>query len=54
MASTYTLGPLAGNTWMQYSNAAGQVYYLHAVSQEPTYTIPTGWEDTATVSNVII
>lgn len=48
---TYDLGPLVGNTWYQYANSAGQIYYRNATTQEITYTIPAGWEDGATVSD---
>ncbi|KAH6665407.1 hypothetical protein B0J14DRAFT_606071 [Halenospora varia] len=46
-SSTYDLGPLVGNSWYQYSNAAGQIYYYHHTTRETTYSIPAGWEDAA-------
>ncbi|KAH8800757.1 hypothetical protein F5884DRAFT_808710, partial [Xylogone sp. PMI_703] len=46
-AIIYDLGPLSGNTWHQYSNAAGQVYYYEYSTRETTYSIPVGWEDAA-------
>jgi len=43
------LGSLAGNSWYQHSNAAGQIYYGQYTTRETTYSIPAGWEDAAGV-----
>ncbi|RSL49417.1 hypothetical protein CEP54_012462 [Fusarium duplospermum] len=39
------LGNLVGDQWSQYSNHAGQIYYVEIATGESQYSIPTGWED---------
>lgn len=38
-------GNLVGDEWSQYSNDAGQVYYVEIATGGSQYEIPTGWED---------
>lgn len=44
------VGNLLGNQWQQYSNAAGQMYYVELATGASQYSIPSGWEDQADVS----
>ncbi|KAM0207602.1 hypothetical protein ACHAQD_011999 [Fusarium lateritium] len=39
------VGNLVGDQWQQYSNVAGQVYYVQAATGASQYSIPPGWED---------
>lgn len=45
MSESYYLGPLVGDTWFQYADSDGQVYYYDSVTGESTFYIPSGWED---------
>jgi hypothetical protein len=51
MANThYDLGPLVNNTWNQWCQLSGQIYYEEIATGETSYTIPAGWEDGVGVS----
>jgi hypothetical protein len=39
------LGNLTGDEWSQYSNDAGQVFYVDSVTGQSQFEIPAGWED---------
>ncbi|KIL83763.1 hypothetical protein FAVG1_13039 [Fusarium avenaceum] len=41
------VGNLVGNQWQQYSNDAGQMYYVEVTTGATQYAIPSGWEDHA-------
>ncbi|CAJ0551383.1 Ff.00g113130.m01.CDS01 [Fusarium sp. VM40] len=41
------VGNLVGNQWQQYSNDAGQMYYVEVTTGATQYAIPSGWEDQA-------
>jgi hypothetical protein len=44
------LGNLFGDEWSQYSNAAGQIYYVEISTGGSQYEIPTGYEDSPQVT----
>ncbi|KAH7242634.1 hypothetical protein BKA59DRAFT_514150 [Fusarium tricinctum] len=43
----FYVGNLVGNQWQQYSNDAGQMYYVEVTTGTSQYAIPSGWEDQA-------
>lgn len=46
------LGLLSGNTWRQWGDASGLIYYQNlATPSVTTYCLPAGWEDTTGVSH---
>ncbi|KAH8665131.1 hypothetical protein BGZ60DRAFT_410814 [Tricladium varicosporioides] len=45
--NSYDLGLLNGNTWHQWADSSGLVYYQNVVTQLTTYKLPAGWEDIA-------
>lgn len=53
MSSSYYLGPLVGNAWLQYANSAGQVYYYDPVTRQSTFRLPNGWQDDVQVKEQV-
>lgn len=50
---SYDLGLFNGNTWCQWADTSGLVYYQNLVTQVTTYELPAGWEDLAGVRHQI-
>lgn len=47
-------GDLVGGQWAQYSNDAGQIYYVEIATERSQYDIPAGWEDSFQVRTLMV
>lgn len=48
--AAHDLGMLKGNTWRQWSDSSGLIYYENVATQDKTYALPAGLEDATGVS----